>query len=112
MYYETGSIMTMVLGIVFLIIIVGLLISCIKIVPQAQAMVIERLGAYKTTWGVGFHVKVPIIEKVARKVDLKEQVVDFAPHSCILSDYRSKVILLWGGESDHGDRESDRDNPS
>ena len=52
MYYATGSIMTMVLGIVFLIIIVGLLISCIKIVPQAQAMVIERLGAYKTTWGV------------------------------------------------------------
>ena len=78
--------MTMVLGIVFLIIIVGLLISCIKIVPQAQAMVIERLGAYKTTWGVGFHVKVPIIEKVARKVDLKEQVVDFAPQPVITKD--------------------------
>ena len=86
MYYATGSIMTMVLGIVFLIIIVGLLISCIKIVPQAQAMVIERLGAYKTTWGVGFHVKVPIIEKVARKVDLKEQVVDFAPQPVITKD--------------------------
>ena len=84
MYYATGSIM--VLGIVFLIIIVGLLISCIKIVPQAQAMVIERLGAYKTTWGVGFHVKVPIIEKVARKVDLKEQVVDFAPQPVITKD--------------------------
>ena len=86
MHYATGSIMTMVLGIVFLIIIVGLLISCIKIVPQAQAMVIERLGAYKTTWGVGFHVKVPIIEKVARKVDLKEQVVDFAPQPVITKD--------------------------
>ena len=86
MYYATGSIMTMELGIVFLIIIVGLLISCIKIVPQAQAMVIERLGAYKTTWGVGFHVKVPIIEKVARKVDLKEQVVDFAPQPVITKD--------------------------
>ena len=86
MYYATGSIMTMVLGIVFLIIIVGLLISCIKIVPQAQAMVIERLGAYKTTWGVGFHVKVPIIEKVVRKVDLKEQVVDFAPQPVITKD--------------------------
>ena len=56
MYYTTGSIAMMVLGIIVLIIIVGLIISCVKIVPQAQAMVIERLGAYKTTWGVGFHI--------------------------------------------------------
>ena len=75
-----------VLGIVLLVIVVALLISCIKIVPQAQALVIERLGAYQATWSVGLHFKIPIIERVARRVDLKEQVVDFAPQPVITKD--------------------------
>lgn len=69
------------IGIVFLIIVcilvLWVLASCIKIVPQAYAIVLERLGAYRTTWNTGIHFKVPFIERVARKVNLKEQVVDF-----------------------------------
>ena len=72
--------------IIFVFIVLFLLISCIKIVPQAHAYVIERLGAYQGTWSVGFHVKVPIIDKVAKKVILKEQVVDFAPQPVITKD--------------------------
>ena len=60
--------------------------SCFKIVPQANAYVIERLGAYKATWSVGFHMKVPFIDKVAKKVILKEQVVDFPPQPVITKD--------------------------
>jgi len=75
-----------VFGIFIVIIIVGLLISCVKIVQQAQALVIERLGGYQATWGVGLHFKIPIIDRVARKVDLKEQVVDFAPQPVITKD--------------------------
>lgn len=72
---------------VILIIIVLLIItSCFKIVPQAHAYVIERLGAYQATWSVGFHLKMPIIDKVAKKVILKEQVVDFAPQPVITKD--------------------------
>ena len=69
----------MILGIVLIIILLLILASCLKIVPQAHAYVIERLGAYQGTWSVGFHIKMPIIDKVAKKVILKEQVVDFAP---------------------------------
>lgn len=61
-------------------------VSCIKIVPQAHAYVIERLGAYRGTWSVGFHFKWPIFDKVAKKVILKEQVVDFAPQPVITKD--------------------------
>lgn len=68
--------------IVFLLII----LSCIKIVPQAQAFVIERLGGYKETWSVGLHLKMPIIDKVARRVLLKEQVCDFPPQPVITKD--------------------------
>ena len=74
------------LGIVLVVIIVGLLLSCVKVVQQAQALVVERLGAYQATWGVGLHFKIPIIERVARRVDLKEQVVDFAPQPVITKD--------------------------
>ena len=74
------------LGIVLVVIIVALLLSCVKIVEQAQALVVERLGAYQATWGVGLHFKIPIIERVARRVDLKEQVVDFAPQPVITKD--------------------------
>ncbi len=76
-----------IIGIIVLILIVLILVtSCFKIVPQASAFVVERLGAYKCTWSVGFHVKVPIIDKVAKRVILKEQVVDFAPQPVITKD--------------------------
>ena len=68
------------------VVAIAILVSCIKIVPQAHAYVIERLGAYQGTWSVGFHVKVPIIDKIAKKVILKEQVVDFAPQPVITKD--------------------------
>ncbi|MBQ3546830.1 MAG: paraslipin [Lachnospiraceae bacterium] len=79
---EAGLITTIIITIV-LIAIIG---SCIRIVPQTQAYVIERLGGYKTTWSVGLHFKAPIIDKVARRVMLKEQVVDFPPQSVITKD--------------------------
>ena len=72
--------------IILVAIVLIIVVSCIKIVPQAHAYVIERLGAYQGTWSVGFHVKVPIIDKVAKKVILKEQVVDFAPQPVITKD--------------------------
>ena len=68
------------------IIILCVLVSCIKIVPQAQAYVVERLGGYQGTWGVGMHFKLPIVDRIARKVILKEQVVDFAPQPVITKD--------------------------
>ena len=76
----------MILGIVLIIILLLILASCLKIVPQAHAYVIERLGAYQGTWSVGFHIKMPIIDKVAKIVILKEQVVDFAPQPVITKD--------------------------
>ena len=75
-----------ILGIILLVIVVILLISCVKIVRQAQALVVERLGAYQATWSTGLHFKVPIIERVAKKVNLKEQVVDFPPQPVITKD--------------------------
>ena len=72
--------------IVLAVIILIILSSCVKIVPQAQAMVVERLGAYRETWGVGLHVKAPFIDRVAKRVLLKEQVVDFAPQPVITKD--------------------------
>ena len=69
-----------------LVILVVLIISNIKIVPQAHAYVIERLGAYSGTWGVGLHLMVPFIDRVAKRVTLKEQVVDFAPQPVITKD--------------------------
>ena len=75
-----------VIPIIIVIVILLILASCIKIVPQAQAYVVERLGAYQGTWSVGFHIKLPLIDKVAKKVILKEQVVDFAPQPVITQD--------------------------
>ena len=68
------------------IIILAILASCIKIVPQAQAFVVERLGAYQGTWNVGVKFLVPFIDRVARRVTLKEQVIDFAPQPVITKD--------------------------
>ena len=77
-------------GTIFMIIIILLIVyivtTCVRIVPQAQAYVIERLGAYNGTWSVGMHFKVPFIDRVAKKVLLKEQVVDFAPQPVITKD--------------------------
>ena len=72
--------------IIILIIILAVLASCIKIVPQAQALVVERLGAYLGTWSVGVHIKTPIIDRVAKRVNLKEQVADFPPQPVITKD--------------------------
>ena len=72
--------------VVVLVLLVMILLSCIKIVPQANAYVVERLGAYQQTWSVGLHIKVPFIDKVAKRVVLKEQVVDFAPQPVITKD--------------------------
>ena len=78
------------MGVVFLIVIiiiaVWVLASCIRIVPQAYAVILERLGAYQATWSTGIHFKIPFIERVARKVNLKEQVVDFQPQPVITKD--------------------------
>ena len=68
------------------VVILVLLASCVKIVPQASAYVVERLGAYQGTWSVGLHFKLPILDKVAKRINLKEQVVDFAPQPVITKD--------------------------
>ncbi len=78
--------MPALLVLVLIFIILLILVSCIRIVPQAQATVVERLGAYLETWNVGIHFKVPFIDRVAKRVLLKEQVVDFAPQPVITKD--------------------------
>lgn len=81
-----GTAVTTTLLILLVIIILLILVSCIKIVPQATAMVVERLGGYRATWSVGLHIKAPFIDRVAKKVILKEQVVDFPPQPVITKD--------------------------
>ena len=77
-------------GLIFLILILVLVVvivtSCIKVVPQARAYVIERLGTYNTTWSAGLHLKTPLIDKVAHRISMKEQVVDFKPQPVITKD--------------------------
>ena len=75
-----------IIFLIVMIIAVALIAANIRIVPQAEAYVVERLGAYQQTWGVGLHVKVPFIDRVSKKVLLKEQVVDFAPQPVITKD--------------------------
>ena len=75
-----------ILIIALIVLLVILVSSCIRIVPQANAYVIERLGAYRSTWGVGLHFKTPFIDKVVRRVNLKEQVADFPPQPVITED--------------------------
>lgn len=74
------------------ILIVLIFVSCVKIVPQANAYVVERLGAYQATWQVGLHFKMPFLDRVAKKVPLKEQVVDFAPQPVITQDNVTMLI--------------------
>ncbi|RKJ05187.1 SPFH/Band 7/PHB domain protein [bacterium D16-54] len=75
-----------IIFLILLIIILVVLVSCVRIVPQANALVVERLGAYLGTWHVGIHFLLPFIDRVAKKVVLKEQVVDFAPQPVITKD--------------------------
>ena len=77
---SVSSLITPVIVIVLIIIILCLIASCIKIVPQAQAYIVERLGGYQATWSVGVHFKLPIIDKVARKVLLKEPATGMIMH--------------------------------
>ena len=81
-----GPILTFVVLAIILLIIIALLVTNIRIVPQAQAFVVERLGAYKETWQVGLHFKIPLIDRVARRVSLKEKVIDFDPQPVITKD--------------------------
>lgn len=74
----------LVVGLVIVLLL--LLTTCVKVVPQAHAYIVERLGGYQSTWSVGVHFKLPLIDRVAKKVILKEQVVDFAPQPVITKD--------------------------
>ena len=78
--------MGFIIGVILVVVILLILASCIRIVPQAQALVVERLGGYQGTWSVGVHFKVPFIDRVAKRVILKEQVVDFDPQPVITKD--------------------------
>ncbi len=75
-----------ILGIFLVILVVVVICSSIRVVPQAHAYVIERLGTYNTTWSAGLHLKTPLIDKVAHRISMKEQVVDFAPQPVITKD--------------------------
>ena len=75
-----------IIFIVLVVLALWILASCIRIVPQAYAIVVERLGAYKETWNTGIHFKTPFIDRIARRVNLKEQVVDFPPQPVITKD--------------------------
>ena len=77
---------TVVAIIALFVVVLILIASCVKIVPQAQAYVVERLGGYQATWSVGIHLKMPLIDRIAKRVMLKEQVVDFAPQPVITKD--------------------------
>ena len=76
----------LVVGVIIVVLVLIILASCIKIVPQANAFIIERLGAYIGTWSVGIHFKVPFLDRVVRRVNLKEQVMDFPPQPVITKD--------------------------
>ncbi len=81
-----NHLMPVIIIVVILIILAMLILDCVRIVPQAHAYVVQRLGAYLATWTVGLHVKVPFIDTIANKVDLKEQVADFPPQAVITKD--------------------------
>ncbi len=81
-----ANVWMLVAAIIFAVIVLMIVASCIKIVPQAKAVVLERLGGYRTTWSVGLHVKAPFIDRVAKRVNLKEQVIDFKPQPVITKD--------------------------
>ena len=81
-----GGLIGFIVGVVLILLIVLILIANIKVVPQAHAFVIERLGAYQDTWNTGLHFKIPFVDKVSKRVSLKEQVIDFPPQPVITKD--------------------------
>ncbi len=83
---ETGGIIGIIILVLVAIGLIALAVANIKIVPQSKAYVIERLGAYSQTWGTGIHFKIPFIERIAKIVSMKEQVVDFPPQPVITKD--------------------------
>lgn len=90
--------MKWVLVIAVIVVVMLILISCIKVVPQAKAYIVERLGAYQATWSVGLHMKLPIFDRVAKRVPLKEQVADFPPQPVITKDnvtMRIDTVLFY-----------------
>ena len=80
------NIISAAMGLIVILIVLIILGSCIKVVPQSRAFVVERLGAFRTVWGVGLHIKVPLFERIARTVTLIELVVDFPPQPVITKD--------------------------
>ena len=80
------KILSIVVVVLLIAIILGIITSCVKIVPQAKSYVVERLGAYHQTWSVGVHFKIPFIDHIANKVSLKEIVLDFEPQPVITED--------------------------
>src|SRR5574344_44505 len=82
----SGGILVLMWFLLFLILVILIATSCVKVVPQAKAFVVERLGGYQATWSTGIHFKAPFIDRVAKKVNLKEQVVDFPPQPVITKD--------------------------
>ncbi len=84
--FSISNIVGPIVVLVIIVILLGILASNIKVVQQSKAVVVERLGAFRAVWGVGLHLKVPFIERVAKTVSLKEQVVDFAPQPVITKD--------------------------
>ncbi|MDO4455019.1 MAG: SPFH domain-containing protein [Eubacteriales bacterium] len=85
-FFDMSNAAEMVLIVIAVLVLLMILTSCIKIVPQAHAMIIERLGGYRATWGVGLHWKWPFLDRIAKRVNLKEQVVDFDPQPVITKD--------------------------
>lgn len=78
---------------IFLFIVLLIIVSAnVVVVPQAKSYVIERLGTYQTTWDAGLHIKIPLIDRIARKVTLKEQVADFQPQPVITQDNVTMMI--------------------
>ena len=90
-FFSMLSVPEFALIIVAVVVLLIILTSCIKIVPQAHAMIIERLGGYRGTWGVGLHWKWPFLDRIAKRINLKEQVVDFEPQPVI-----TKIMLRCG----------------
>lgn len=84
--YSSMNAFVVFVVILLIALIVGVILSCIKIVPQAHAYVIERLGTYQDTWSVGLHFKTPFIDRISKRVNLKEQVLDFPPQPVITKD--------------------------
>ena len=85
-FFSMLSVPEFTLIIIAIVVLLVILTSCIKIVPQAHAMIIERLGGYRGTWGVGLHWKWPFLDRIAKRINLKEQVVDFEPQPVITKD--------------------------